>query len=73
MYPYLGDYDDDDLEDTNMLMGDGTNAKLYSSARPNVVRKHFDWMQEYGVSGVFHMRFIEDLDKKNNRKLHLSC
>jgi hypothetical protein len=63
MYPYNDEYDDDDLKGTNILMKDGSKAKLFSSARPNVVKKHFEWMRDYGISGVFHMRFMQDIDK----------
>jgi hypothetical protein len=39
-------------------MPDGMNSKFFSSARPNVVLKHFQWMATYGISGVFHHRFM---------------
>lgn len=67
MYPRMDEYDTDDLRESNMVMKDGiTFAKFYSAARPNVVRKHFEWMQEYGISGVFHMRFMQDLHIPKN-------
>ena len=30
--------------------------------------KHFEWMQEYDISGVFHARFMQDMDNPPNRK-----
>ena len=69
MFPYLGEYDEADLGETDMLMSDGTKAKLYSAARPGIVKKHFEWMQEYGISGVFHHRFMQDLNLQKNRKM----
>lgn len=68
MYPSIDEYDDRDLAESNILMRDGSYAKFYSAARQNVVMKHFEWMQEYGISGVVHHRFMEGLGDKNNRK-----
>ncbi|KAL7504285.1 hypothetical protein ACHAXN_001969 [Cyclotella atomus] len=66
MYPSVDEYDDEDLMASTIKMRDGSYAKFYSAARANVVKKHFEWMRDYGISGVFHMRFMEDIDKKNN-------
>ncbi|KAL3791318.1 hypothetical protein HJC23_006047 [Cyclotella cryptica] len=66
MYPYMDEYNNEDLKESNVLHRDGTKAKFFSSARPNVVKKHFEWMREYGISGVFHMRFMQDIDKPHN-------
>ena len=62
------EYDAADLGESDLLMSDGSYAKFYSAARPNVVMKHFEWMEEYGISGVFHMRFMEGLHLENNRE-----
>lgn len=68
MYPNTDEYDDEDLAESNIRMQDGSFAKLYSAARPNVVLKHFEWMAEHGIAGVFHHRFMEGLGDKNNRE-----
>ena len=69
MYPSLDEYDDADLGESKIPMKDGSGlAKFYSTVRPNVVKKHFEWMQQYGISGVFHMRFMQDLHLRNNRE-----
>jgi hypothetical protein len=68
MYPTTDEYDPADLAESNLLMRDGSRAKFFSSARPNVVMKHFEWMRDYGISGVFHMRFMESIDLAANRE-----
>jgi hypothetical protein len=69
MYPSMDEYDPSDLKESNMLMKDGTKAKFFSAARPNVVLKHFQWMRDYGIAGVFQMRFMENLmTNANNRE-----
>ena len=67
MYPYVDEYNVEDLKESNIQHSDGTKAKFFSSARPNVVKKHFEWMRDYGISGVFHMRFMQDIEKPHNR------
>eukprot|EP00956_Cyclotella_meneghiniana_P018858 scaffold31775_cov79-Cyclotella_meneghiniana.AAC.7 len=66
MYPHMDEYDDEDLMESNMHHKDGTKVKFFSSVRPNVVKKHFEWMRDYGISGVFHMRFMQDIDIPRN-------
>lgn len=66
MYPHMDEYDAQDLKESNILMGDGSKAKFYSGYKPNVVKKHFEWMRDYGISGVFHMRFMSSINIKNN-------
>lgn len=40
---------------------DGTPAELFSSAHPLTVQRHFEWMQQYGIDGVFLQRFLVEL------------
>jgi hypothetical protein len=68
MYPSMDEYDPADLTDASPLtMKDGTKAKFYSSAKPGVVLRHFEWMRDYGISGAFHMRFLTNLDLPANK------
>ncbi|KAL3806753.1 hypothetical protein ACHAXA_006779 [Cyclostephanos tholiformis] len=59
-YPAIDEYDPGDLMISGVKMPDGTYAKFFSSARPNVVLRHFQWMATHGISGVFHHRFMTD-------------
>eukprot|EP01082_Thalassiosira_pseudonana_P015157 g13778.t1 g13778 contig9:413217-414998(+) len=66
MYPLMDEYDERDLEVSNIKLNNGELAKFYSNWKFRTVLKHFEWMEEYGISGVFHMRFMENIDKHKN-------
>jgi hypothetical protein len=40
---------------------DGSPARVFSSYNPATVDRHFRWMREFGVDGVFLQRFVTDL------------
>jgi hypothetical protein len=40
---------------------DGSQAQLFSSQNQQTVDRHFDWMLQYGIDGVFVQRFVTDI------------
>jgi hypothetical protein len=40
---------------------DGKPAQLFSSDDPATVRRHFAWMRDYGIDGVWLQHFVVDL------------
>lgn len=56
-WPHTAELPDDALASTPWRKRDGTTAKVYSSAHPGVVLKHFEWMEAYGIEAVFLQRF----------------
>jgi hypothetical protein len=40
---------------------DGAQSYLFSSDQPGTVRRHFGWMQHYGIDGVWLQHFLVDL------------
>ena len=46
---------------TDLVYADGSPAYLYSAANDTTVLRHFQWMSEYGIDGIFLQRFGSQL------------
>lgn len=57
LWPDVSELAADERFDTPLKLADGTNAQVFSSAHPKTVRRHFEWMRNYGIDGVFLQRF----------------
>ncbi len=63
MWPDTAEYTDDEKYPApGFTYPDGKPAHLFSSAHPQTVERHFQWMEQYGIDGVFVQRFLADLD-----------
>jgi hypothetical protein len=61
LWPDLTELGPEERFPTDFVHADGSRAEVFSSfLRPTVVR-HFRWMEEYGIDGVFVQRFINSL------------
>lgn len=63
MWPDLSDFPADERFPTDFFHADGTRAEVFSSYRRPTVLRHFEWMREHGIDGVFVQRFINSLSK----------
>jgi predicted outer membrane repeat protein len=60
MWPDMSEYTE--KFNTNMTYADGSNAQLFSSYSLSTTRKHFEWMSNYNVYGIYLQRFLSAVD-----------
>jgi hypothetical protein len=66
LWPDLSEYGPDERFPTDLVHADGTRAEVFSSFRQPTVLRHFQWMQEHGIDGVFVQRFINSVQRPNH-------
>jgi hypothetical protein len=60
-WPDTSEFDADELFTTAMTYSNGAPAKLYSAYKQKTVLRHFKWMKENQLDGVFLQRFSSEL------------
>ncbi len=58
----MSELDEDEQIDTNYRYEDGTPGKIFRSTHKKTVMRHFEWMKEYGLDGVWVQRFTGEID-----------
>ncbi len=61
LWPDTSELDADELFSTRMTYSNGLPAKLYSAYKQKTVVRHFKWMRDNHLDGVFFQRFLADL------------
>lgn len=62
MWPDVAELEPGERCPTPLSFPDGRRADVYSAYNPRTVDRHFRWMQEYDLPGVFLQRFTARLD-----------
>ncbi len=60
-WPDTSELDADELFATSMTLSNGSPAKLYSAYKQKTVLRHFKWMKDNHLDGVFLQRFSSEL------------
>jgi len=60
-WPDISELDADELYPTAMKLPDGSPARVYSAFTPKTVARHFRWMRDNHLDGVFLQRFASEL------------
>jgi hypothetical protein len=61
LWPDVSELDPSQRFPTGFKMANGRPAEVFSSFEKPTVLKHFQWMQDYGLDGVFVQRFANGL------------
>ena len=61
LWPDLTEFTEEERFATEFQLADGSPAEVFSSANRATVLRHFQWMQDYGLDGVFLQRFANGL------------
>jgi hypothetical protein len=61
MWPDTSELTPEERCQTKMVFPNGQPAYLYSAYHPKTVLRHFEWMSQYGIDGVFLQRFGSEL------------
>ncbi len=60
-WPDISECEPDELFNTGLTLPDGSQAKLPSAYSAKTVNRHFKWMADYNLDGVFLQRFVNEL------------
>ena len=61
LWPDMNEMEPDEKYPTPFKHKDGRTADVFSSYNQKTVLRHFQWMEEHGIDGVFLQRFGADL------------
>lgn len=61
LWPDVSELGPDERYPTGFKLADGRPAEVFSSVNSKTILRHFQWMQEYGIDGVFLQRFANGL------------
>lgn len=60
-WPDISELESDELFTTGMTLPNGSPAKVYSAFKQKTVVRHFQWMRDHQLDGVFLQRFVSEL------------
>ncbi|MDD5134858.1 MAG: hypothetical protein PHP01_05555, partial [Phycisphaerae bacterium] len=69
MWPDMSEYDADEKFLAPDFY-DGTNHYVFSSHNLKTVRRHFQWMQQYGIDGIYLQRFATEIKSQTSSSFY---
>lgn len=65
LWPDMTEYDPEERVATGFRHADGRVAEVFSSANRATVGRHFEWMRDHGIDGVFLQRFANGMGRSD--------
>ena len=62
LWPDMRELSQDERYPTQFKHANGRPATVYSSANKKTINRHFRWMRDYGIDGIFLQRFASELN-----------
>ena len=57
--PYVDDYPPECWQTTDFILANGSHAQFFNSFCTPVIEKHFQYMVENNIDGIFAQRFFD--------------
>ncbi|MCX7044755.1 MAG: glycoside hydrolase family 71/99-like protein [Candidatus Sumerlaeota bacterium] len=77
LWPDVSEFDADERYATLFKLADGRAAEVFSSYNKKTVLRHFQWMRDYGIDGVWVQRFagvaLDDRSLRNLNTVLANC
>jgi hypothetical protein len=67
LWPDVSELSPDERHNTPLKNADGSPAQVFSSTHPRTVLRHFEWMRQHQIDGVFLQRFGTILKSPKHR------
>ena len=64
MQTFRSEFDQDELFQSEVPLRNGKMMDLYSAVTPRTVQRHFNWMEEHNIDGVFLQHFLTGSDRE---------
>ena len=64
-WPDISELDADEQFTTAMTLPGGAPARIYAAYKSKTVLRHFQWMHDHGIDGVFLQRFTSELSDRS--------